>query len=47
MLALNEVLQTQLKLNAQVAQIRQKLHTLVLANPKLKLREIEDELKIS
>ena len=41
-------------LNAQVAQIRQlsrktlkKLHKLILADPKLKLREISDESKIS
>ena len=54
MLSLNAVVQTQMMLNAQVGQIRQlsrktlkKLHKLVLADRKLKLREIAKELKIS
>ena len=48
------ILQSQMLLNAQVTQIRRlsqktpkKLHKLVLADRKLKLREIAEELKIS
>ena len=54
MLTLNVVIQTQMMLNAQVAQIWQlswkktkKLHKLILVNCKLKLREIAEDLKIS
>ena len=54
MLTLNAVIQAQMMLNIQVIQIRQlsrktqkKLHKFVLANRKLKLREIAEELKIS
>ena len=52
MLTLNTVVQTQMMLNAQIAKIQQlfwktKLHKLVLANCKLKLCEIAEELKIS
>ena len=53
MLTLNTVVQTQMMLNAQVTQIQQlswktqRLHKLVLANHKLKLYEIAEELKIS
>ena len=54
MLILNVVVQTQMMLNAQVAQIQQlsqktpkKLHKLFLADCKLKLHEIAEELKIS
>ena len=51
MLTLNAVVQTQMMLNAQVAQIqqlsREKLHKCVLTDCKLKLREIVEELKIS
>ena len=53
MLTLNAVIQTQMMLNVQVAQIRQlsrktpKLYKLVLADHKLKLHEIAEELKIS
>ena len=55
MLTLNAVVQTQMMLNSQVAQIRQlswktqkkRLHKLVLADRKLKLHETAEELKIS
>ena len=53
MLILNMVVQTQMMLKAQVAQIWQlsqntkKLHKFVLANCKLKLHEIAEELEIS
>ena len=54
MLTLNAVVQTQMILNDHVTQILQlyqktlkKLHKLVLANRKLKLGEIAEELKIS
>ena len=53
MLTLNTVIQTQMMLNAQVAQIRQlsqktpKPHKLILADCKLKMHEIAEELKIS
>ena len=54
MLTLNAVVQTQMMLNIQVAQIRQlfrktllKLNKLVLADRKLKLHDIAEELKIS
>ena len=54
MLTLNVVAQTQMRLNAQVAQIRQlsrktlkEFHKLVLADRKLKFWEIAEELKIS
>ncbi|XP_020290881.1 uncharacterized protein LOC109858229 [Pseudomyrmex gracilis] len=43
MLTLNAVVQTQMMLNALVAQIRQKVHKIVLADRKLKLREIAEE----
>ena len=48
----NAVVQTQMMLNTQVAQIRQlentrKLHKLTLAKHKLKLHKIAEELKIS
>ena len=53
MLTLNAVVQTQMRLNIQVTQIRQlvpentkKLHQLVLADCELKLHEIAEELKI-
>ena len=46
MLTLNAVVQTQMMLNAQVAQIWQ-FHKLILADHKLKLRKIAEELKIS
>ena len=52
MLTLNAVVQTQMILNTQVTQIRQmsrktpkKLYKLVLADRKLKLREIAEDLK--
>ena len=55
MLTLNAVVRTQMMLNAQDTQIRQlsrktqqkNLHKLVLFDPKLKLCEITEELKIS
>ena len=54
MLTLNAVIQTQIMLNAQLIHIQQlsqktptKLHKLVLADHKLKLYEIVEELKIS
>ena len=55
MLTLNAAVQTQMMLNAQVTQIRQLFgktqkkppHKLVLADLKLKLRKITEELKIS
>ena len=53
MLTLNAVMQTQMMLNTQVTQIQQlswktlKNSKLILADRKLKLREIAEELKIS
>ena len=54
MLILNAVVQTQMMLNAQVAQIRdscpgknQKTSQFAVANRKLKLHEIAEKLKIS
>ena len=55
MLTLNAPVQTQMTLNSQIAQIRQlspentkrKTHKIISANHKLKLPEIEEELKIS
>ena len=54
MLTLNTVILTQMMLNTQVTQIRQlsrktpkKLHKLVLADRKLKMRMIAEEVKIT
>ena len=54
MLTINAVVQTQMMLNAQVAQIwllswktPKKFHKLILVNCKLKFHEIVEELKIS
>ena len=52
MLTLNAVIQTQIMLNPQIAQIQlfrktPKNSTLILANSKLKLREIAEELEIT
>ena len=49
MLILNTIVQTQMMLNATavVPENTKKLHKLILANRKLKLHEIAEELKIS